>query len=200
MISRIRGVLLTRDLERIEVLTPGGVVYEIEVPLTIFQRLPDQGHEVEIRTFHSVREDSESLFGFLEPIERQLFGRLLAATGVGPKLALAMMSTFPPDRLARALVEKDVAILTQVSGIGKKKAERIILELGDKMADLAISVAPAQAMSVQGAPGAVAALVGLGYSYIEADQAVRMAIEEESPDSTEELIRIVLSRRSISKT
>ncbi|HEX2093783.1 MAG TPA: Holliday junction branch migration protein RuvA, partial [Longimicrobiaceae bacterium] len=91
MISRIRGTLLTRELGRAEVMTPGGVAYELEIPTTVFERLPRAGEEVELRTLQVVREDAQLLFGFLEDGERTLFSRLISASGVGPRLALAVL-------------------------------------------------------------------------------------------------------------
>ena len=143
MISRLNGVLLTRDTDRIEIETPGGVVYEVEIPLTVLQRLPSPGATLQLRTLQVVTDSSVALYGFIEAHERTLFRRLLSASGVGAKVALAMMSTYDAERLARALVERDLVALQQVSGIGKKKAEKISLELADKVADLAI-VTPTQ--------------------------------------------------------
>lgn len=194
MISRLRGVVLERDVDGVEVLTAGGLVYEVEVPLSVFQRLPRPGSEVELRTVYVVREDSASLYGFMEVHERALFSRLLTASGVGPRLALAMMSTYPAQRLARALAEKDVRALTQVSGVGKKKAEKIVLEMADRVQDLAVADLGEDG-AAPGAQGAVAALTNLGYGFAEADQAVREAVEAGEAATTEELIRWVLARR-----
>ena len=138
MISRLQGKLLSRNVTCVEIETSGGVVYEVEVPLTVLQRLPSPGGSVELRTLQVVTESSVALYGFSHGHERLLFQRLLTATGVGAKLALAMMSTYSAERLARALVEKDSTALQQVSGIGKKKAEKIALDLADKVADLVI--------------------------------------------------------------
>lgn len=199
MISRLKGTLLTRTPERIEVETGGGVVYEVEVPLTVFQRLPAAGAAVEIRTLQVVREDSASLYGFLDLLEREVFRRLLGTSGVGAKLALSMLSTYTAQRLARALVEKDVNALKQVSGVGKKTAERIILELADKVVDLAVGDAlegeSAGAGGVRGSQAAVQALVALGYSFNDADDAVRSVLAEGEVASTDELIRKALGRR-----
>ena len=192
MISRLKGVLLTRDHASIEVETSGGVVYEVEVPLTVLERLPRVGSAVELRTLQVVREDSVSLFGFLEPHERELFKRLLTASGVGAKLALAMLSTYPAPRLAQALVERDLAALTQVSGVGKKTAERISLELADRVKDLALVRAGAPGGS-PALEGAVSALVALGYSFLDADALVRKAMAEGEGLTTEALIRKVLA-------
>ncbi len=193
MISRLQGKLLSRDAACVEVETSGGVVYEVEVPITVLQGLPSPGGSVELRTLQIVTENSIALYGFSNAHERLLFQRLLTATGVGAKLALAMMSTYSAERLARALVEKDSTALQQVSGIGKKKAERIALDLADKVADLAI-VTPVVDGVTGGAQNAVQALVNLGYSFSVADTAVRAVLEEDGvPDSTEELVRRALS-------
>ena len=193
MISRLNGVLLTRDTDRIEIETPGGVVYEVEIPLTVLQRLPSPGATLQLRTLQVVTDSSVALYGFIEAHERTLFQRLLSASGVGAKVALAMMSTYDAERLARALVERDLVALQQVSGIGKKTPEKISLELADKVADLAI-VTPTKPGSISGAQEAVQALVALGFSFSAADSAVRAVIEAGAPDSTEELIRRALAR------
>jgi Holliday junction DNA helicase RuvA len=195
MISRLQGTVLARDADRVEIETQGGVVYEVEVPLTVLQRLPSPGGTLELRTLQVVTDSSVALYGFIDAHERALFRRLLTASGVGAKGALAMMSTYSAERLARALVEKDFAALQQVNGIGRKKAEKIVLELADKVADLAIvtPIRPGAASGAGGAQAAVQALVSLGFSFGDADKAVRVALEEGSPESTEELIRRALA-------
>lgn len=196
MISRLKGVLLTRDAESVEVETSGGVVYEVEVPLTALERLPDPGSAVELRTVQVVTDSSVALYGFIDDLERTLFQRLLTASGVGGKLALAMMSAYRADRLARALVEKDLAALQQVSGVGRKKAEKIALELADKVADLAVSGSAVELGSGgKGAQEAVQALVALGYSFSDADRAVRRVLQADASISSDELIRRVLAGR-----
>lgn len=195
MISRIRGTLLTREPERIEVMTAGGVGYELEIPLSVFEKLPRTGRDVELLTYQVVREDDLMLFGFMEPGERSLFGRLLGASGVGPRLAIAMMSTLTPSALVRAITDRELATLVQVPGVGKKTAERIALELGDKLDDLALRAGP----SVKGAAAqeAVGALVALGYASSDAAAAVRKSIEEDGPeDDAKALIRKALAYAS----
>ena len=192
MISRLHGTVLSRDTDRVEIETKGGVVYEVEVPLTVLQRLPAPGGTVELRTHQVVTDTSVALYGFIVAHERTLFQRLLTASGVGAKVALAMMSTYSAERLVRALVEKDTTALQQVSGIGRKKAEKIAIELSDKVADLAI-VTPISPTATSGAQEAVQALVALGYSFGHADQAVRLVLESGAPKSTEELIRKALA-------
>jgi len=195
VISRIRGTLVDRAGEAVEVDTASGVVYEIQVPTTVLQRLPSAGSEVELRTLQVVREDDVSLYGFLEKHERTLFRRLLGASGVGAKLALAMMSTYTAERLARALAERDITALTQVSGIGRKTAERIAIDLADKVKDLATAGAGG-AGSGDPTQGAIAALIALGYDFQTADAAVRAALaEDDSPESTDALIRRALKVR-----
>lgn len=195
MISRIRGTLLKRDLDTAEVMTSGGVAYQLSVPLSVFERLPQEGSDVELITFQVVREDSIELFGFLEDGERRLFGRLLTASGVGPRLALSMMSTLPPQRLIRAIVEKDTAALRQVPGLGTKKAEKLAVELADRLDDLAVAVAGSRAEG-RTAEDAVGALVALGYSNSEASEAVRAALDADGRIQGVELIRAALTAMS----
>jgi holliday junction DNA helicase RuvA len=193
MISRVRGTLLRRDPDSVEVMTAGGVGYEVSIPLSVFEKLPRAGGDVELLTHHVVREDDVMLFGFLHDAERDLFGRLLGASGVGPRLALALMSTLTPPALVRAITDRDVATLVRVPGVGRKTAERIALELGDKLEGIALRSGP----SVKGAAAqeAVGALVALGYSAVEASAAVRRSVEEDGPeDDAKALIRKALSR------
>jgi Holliday junction DNA helicase RuvA len=197
LISRVRGQLLTRNADgRCEIETPGGVVYEIAVPLTVLQRIPSPGSPVELRTVQVVREDSLDLYGFLDESERTLFRRLMSVSGIGPKLALQLLSTYDGRRLARALAEKDVGALQRVSGVGKKTAERLVLELSDKVSDLAaggleVSSGGASPMVQE----AVAALVALGYNFTDADDAVRRVLENGGAESAQDLIRKALQAR-----
>lgn len=193
MISRLQGTLLGREGERVEIETRGGVVYEVEVPIPVLERLPQPGGAIELRTVQVVSETSTALYGFVEGRERTMFRRLMGASGVGAKIALAMMSTYSVERLARALVEKDTTALRQISGIGKKTAEKIALELADKVEDLAI-VTPTDGVEPStGAQDAVQALVALGYSFGEADKAVREVLQEGEIQDTQELIRRALA-------
>lgn len=195
MISRIRGTLVRRDLNSIEVMTPGGVAYELFIPLTAFERLPREGQDVELRTHHVVREDAQELYGFIESSERALFGRLLSASGVGPRLALNMLSTLTPDRLVAAIAAKDVVTLRRIPGLGAKKAERLILELADRLDDIAAGAgAGAGTVRAAGAEEAVGALVALGYNATEASAAVRKALDEEGRLIGIDLIKAALAR------
>ena len=192
MISRVQGTLLTRDSSRVEVETRGGVVYEVEVPLTVLERLAGAGDLVELRTVQIVTESSVGLYGFLSVHERSLFQRLLTASGVGPKLALSMMSTYSAERLARALIDKEIGALMQIPGVGKKTAERLAVELSDRIADLAF-LTPSEPSGGQVAQEAVQALISLGYTFGDADKAVRSALDQGAPKSAEELIRRALA-------
>jgi Holliday junction DNA helicase RuvA len=199
LISRLKGTLISREPDHVEVETAGGVVYEIKIPLSILQRLPKPpAPDFEIRTLQLVREDSVTLYGFIEPFERELFTRLLGAPKVGPKVAVAMLSTYSAGRLAQLLAEKNVNALTQVSGVGKKTAELIVLELADKVQDLAVGAAGSDGSGAGTGPGAqeaVGALVALGYSFMEADAAVRRALTEDEAAGTDELVRRALAKR-----
>ncbi|MBX6362647.1 MAG: Holliday junction branch migration protein RuvA [Gemmatimonadetes bacterium] len=192
MISRLRGTLLRRDLGVAEVMTAAGIGYEVEIPLTVFERLPREGAEVELRIYHAFREDGQALYGFLAEAERAVFARLLTASGVGPRLALAMLSHMTPERLVRAITERDIAALKQVPGLGAKKAERLALELGDKLGDLAFAAAGPRPEG-RAAEEAVAALVALGYSPAEATTAVRRALDERGPMGGVDLIKAALA-------
>jgi Holliday junction DNA helicase RuvA len=136
MIAGLRGTLQQRDPTGVVVLTPGGVAYLVEVPLGTFERLPAEGQPVELVTELVVREDAWALFGFDRAVDRVIFRRLLGASGVGARLALAILSALGADRAVRAIRERDLAVLASVPGIGRKKAERIALELADRLDDL----------------------------------------------------------------
>jgi Holliday junction DNA helicase RuvA len=192
MISRVKGVLLRRDLGMVEVMTPGGVAYELQIPLTVYERLPREGGEIEFRTWLVIREDAHELYGFLEEHERRVFARMLTATGVGPRLALNMLSSMRPDRLVRAIADRDLAALRQIPGLGAKKAERLALELADKLDDLAVAAVAARPEG-RAAEDAVGALVQLGYSAGDAAQAVRRALDQGGPLVGVELIKAALS-------
>lgn len=193
MISRIRGVLLSREINRAEVMTPGGVAYEMEIPTTVYERLPRPGEEVELRTLLVIREDAQLLFGFLEDNERALFTRLIGATGVGPKLAISLLSALPGAALVRAIRDRNLAVLTGVSGVGKKTAERLSVELAGKLDDLAFA-SSGLAQQAPGVEEALRALVVLGMNALEAENAVRAVIQDRGPLPAQELIRAALAR------
>ena len=193
MISRLRGTLLSRSDMGIEVATSGGVVYEVDVPLSVAERLPQVGDEIELRTAQVVREDLIALYGFLDAGERRLFQTLIGVSGVGVKLALAMLSVYPAARLIRALIEKDVGALVQVPGVGRKTAERLSLELADRVQDLDIGGEVTPVGVPRGAQDAVQALVSLGMSFQDADRAVRRTLEDDPGLEMADLIRKALA-------
>src|SRR5678815_4047133 len=192
MISQVTGRLATRDVERVEITTAGGVTYELSIPLGTFEALPPRGDPVTLFTHLVIRDDEWSLYGFSSAHERAVFRRLLAATGVGPALALGMLSRFSADRLVRAIREKDVDTLQSVPRVGRKKAQQLVLDLADKLDDLQVSVPGLGGSRPDGAGAedAIRALVSLGYSTGDAERAVREAIDESGTGSgAAELIR-----------
>ncbi|HEX6306793.1 MAG TPA: Holliday junction branch migration protein RuvA [Longimicrobiales bacterium] len=194
MISRVRGVLVRRELGVAEVMTAGGVAYEVQIPLTVFERLPQTGADVELRTYQVVREDAVELYGFIDDAERAVFGRLLTASGVGPRLAVNILSTMSPDRVVRAIVDRDIAALRQIPGLGTKKAERLALELADRMDDVAVTaVGAGRRGGGAGFEEAVAALVALGYTNADAASAVRRVIDERGAMPPVDLIKAALA-------
>lgn len=195
MISRVRGRLVSLDTDRVEVGAASGIVYEIHVPLSVCRRLPPPGAELELLTAYVVQDDAPVLYGFLEEHERALFHRLLRVHTVGPRLALGMLGAYRAGRLARAIAEKDARALMRVSGLGRKTAERVIVDLADKVEDIAAAEGRAGPEAGRAAE-AVAALTGLGYSFAEADAAVRDAAEDGGAETSEEIVRRALARRT----
>lgn len=190
MIAHVRGRLAAKSADRVVVETAGGVGYEVVVPLGVMERLPAAGAEVTLATELVVREDGWALYGFLDEFERRFFQRLTSVSGVGPKLGIALLSALGVERGARALREKNIALLSSVSGIGRKTAERLALELGEKVDDF--GAAPSAAPPV-GAEAALKALERLGYGTPEADRAIRQALAGNGTETeTEALVRRAL--------
>ena len=198
MISRVTGTLMAKELDHVEIMTSGGVAYELSVPLSVFEMPGRVGDAVELHTYLVVREDGWQLFGFATSFDRQVFMRVLSAKGVGPALALGLLSTLSGARLIQALREHDIATLQSVPRVGRKKAEQMILDLADKLDDLQVPGAPAGPRP-QGANAddAMRALVSLGYSNNDAERAVRMALEEDGKGlAAADLIRRALAKVS----
>ncbi len=195
MISQLRGTLLARDLDRVEILTSGGVAYELAIPLGAYEGLPRVGEEVSLHTYLVVREDAWQLFGFANAFERKLFARLLTANGVGPALALGMLSALTGERLVQAIRERDLPTLQGVPRVGKKKAERLILDLSEKLDDLGGGAAGAARPEGAGAEDAIRALVSLGYNTVDAEKVVRASLDDLGRGvGAAELIRSALAR------
>lgn len=197
MIAAVSGTLARRDGDTIVVQTAGGVGYEITVPLGVFERLPGPGQQVALHTELVVREDGWTLYGFDSTTERLVFQRLLGASGFGPRLALALLSALGPDRTVRSVQERNLAALATVPGIGKKKAERLVLELQDRFADIAIAP-PLGGVSSRG-DEAVKALTALGYTPAQADEAVRAALEAGGAEDTAAVLRRALQTLTAGK-
>ncbi len=195
MIAQIAGRLLAKDLDRVEVMTSGGVGYELAIPLSVYETLPHAGAEVLLYTHVVVREDGWLLFGFATAGERRVFQRLLTANGVGPALALGLLSHLSADRLVRALREKDIVTLQSVPRVGRKKAERLVLDLADKLGDLPSDALGGVRPEGAGAEDAIRALVSLGYATMDAEKAVRGALDAGGRGMpAAELIRNALAR------
>lgn len=194
MISYIKGEL-TEILEDAIVVETGGVGYHIMAPLSLLRELPDTGHRVKIYTHFQVKEDSMSLYGFLHREDVQIFRMLIGVSGIGPKGALGILSALSPDELRFAVLAEDAAAIARAPGIGKKTAQKCILELKDKLSlEDAVRFKTNHNQAVLASETfrdeAVQALAALGYSAAEAMQAVKSAQGE----TTEELIKSALKQ------
>jgi holliday junction DNA helicase RuvA len=177
MISMVAGKVVTKSLDRVEIMTASGVAYEMAIPLQLVESLPPAGGTVTLHTHLVVKEDGWQLFGFGTPSDRTIFRAVLGATGVGPALALALLSTLSAERLVRAIRERDVTTLQTVPRVGRKKAEQMILDLADKMPAVDAADLPAGGARPSSAEDAARGLVSLGYSRADADHAVRAALD-----------------------
>jgi holliday junction DNA helicase RuvA len=199
VISQVSGTLLGKELDRVELMTAGGVAYELTIPLGVYESLPRKGEPCTLHTYLVVKEDGWQLFGFANAFERRVFQRVLDAKGVGPALAIGLLSSLSAERLVRAIREKDVATLQGAPRVGRKKAEQLILDLAEKMDDLLPESVRASSVVRQdgagGAEDAVRALVSLGYGSPDAERAVKTAIDAGGKGmSTPELIREALKK------
>lgn len=195
MISQISGTLVAKDLDRVELLTSGGVGYELAIPLSVFETLPKPGDPCSLFTHLVVREDGWQLFGFASAFDRGVFRKVLDAKGVGPALALGMLSALTAERLVRAIREKDIPTLQSVPRVGRKKAEQLILDLADKLDHLQGEPVSGPRADGANADDAIRALVSLGYSAIDAERAVRLALDAGGrAQSAPELIRAALAK------
>jgi Holliday junction DNA helicase RuvA len=199
MISFVAGKLMSKELDRVEVLTSSGIGYELMVPLSVFEMTSRVGDPIELHTHLVVRDDGWQLFGFATRFDRQVFMRVLDAKGVGPSLALGLLSTLSGSRLVQALRDHDIATLQSVPRVGRKKAEQMILDLADKLDDLQVPGAVPGGPRPQGAQAedAMRALVSLGYATADAERAVRSALEEDGKGlPAADLIRRALAKVS----
>jgi Holliday junction DNA helicase RuvA len=192
VIARLKGTLVEKTPSRL-VVDVAGVGYDVLVPLSTFYGLGDPGTGVTLRVHTHVREDTIALYGFASMLEQELFERLISISGIGPKLALAVLSGIDPTELVRAIRSQDVARLTRIPGVGKKTAERIGLELKDRMPS-----APSPAGGIgEGSGGELrddllSALVNLGYQRSAAEKAVAAVLKTTPDASFEQALRDVL--------
>jgi Holliday junction DNA helicase RuvA len=189
MIARLTGRLVEKHPPGI-VVDVHGVGYELDVPMSTFYHLPATGQEVTLLTHLVVREDAQLLFGFGSEAERQLFRQLLRISGIGARIALSLLSGLSVAEVQSAVAQQDSARLTRIPGIGKKTAERLLLELKDKLGPVA--GAPAQAAAAPAGEDALNALVALGYSDKEARAALaRLGAELPVQDAIRQALRIL---------
>lgn len=199
MIGRIRGHLVYKQPPDI-LVEVGGVGYEIQVPMTTLFQLPELGSEVSLVTHFVVREDAQLLYGFIDERDRSLFRQLIKVSGVGPKLALTILSGMDSTSFARCVQRDDISSLVALPGVGKKTAERLLVEMRDKLQGWLVQAAEVDGMAAGGvslAPianmvaDAEGALIALGYKPQEASRVVA-AVNDDSVADSEELIRRAL--------
>ena len=195
MIALLRGRILDKQPNRI-VVDVQGVGYEVHVPLSTYYDVGDPGADVTLRIHTHVREDALQLYGFLTLLEQQLFERLIATSGIGPRLAVAVLSGIEPTELVGAVQRADIARLTSIPGVGRKTAERIVLELKDRLAHL---VVPAGVAEPAGPPTGerlrddlVSALLNLGYHRAIADKAVDATLKTNGAPTFEQALKSAL--------
>ncbi len=182
MIAHLRGRLLSKHPNQ-AIVDVGGVGYEITITVPTFSELAEAGQEVALHIHTHVREDQIALFGFLRAEEKRLFEKLMTVSGIGPKLAVTILSGMPVGDLIGAIRGGDVARLTKVPGIGKKTAERMVLELREKLEELRTAgIAPPALNAV--ADDVLSALVNLGYQHPQAEKAVEKVSRESGPQQT----------------
>jgi len=175
MIAHLRGRILEKNPARV-IVEAGGVGYDVTISIATFSGLAGEGSELSLYIHTHVREDTLALYGFLLREEKQLFERLISVSGIGPKLAITVLSGMAPDALVTALRGNDLTALTRIPGVGKKTAERMVLELRDKLEGLAAAPAAPPVSGME--EDVVSALVNLGYQRSAAEHAVKRAAEK----------------------
>jgi Holliday junction DNA helicase RuvA len=177
MIAHLRGRLLSKQPQQV-IVEAAGVGYDVAISVSTYTSLPAEGVEVSLHIHTQVREDILALYGFLDRNDKRIFERLITVSGVGPKLAITIQSGLPADRLVAALRAQDHATLTRIPGVGKKLAERLVVELKDKLEDMA-AAAPAMAAGGPAAEYVLSALVNLGYQRPSAQKAIETAVAKD---------------------
>ncbi|MDQ1693989.1 MAG: holliday junction helicase RuvA [Acidobacteriaceae bacterium] len=177
MIAHLRGRLLSKQPHQ-AIVEAAGVGYDVAISVATYSSLPAEGAEIALHIHTQVREDTLALYGFLDRNDKRIFERLITVSGVGPKLAITIQSGLPADRLVPALRAQDHATLTRIPGVGKKLAERLAMELKDKMEDMA-TAAPTVASAGPAAEDVLSALVNLGYQRPSAQKAIETAVAKD---------------------
>lgn len=190
MISRLRGILIAKHapIAIIEALG-SGVAYEVFLPINSFYLLGEIGSEIMLQTHFIVRENEQALYGFLEEKQRALFRTLIKVNGIGPKLALTILSSVDPEVLVQSIVRGEASELTRINGIGTKTAQRIMMELRDKVEDMQSDLARDIGASTT-VRDAISALIALGYKPNQAQQAIAKHKDKQLP--SEDLVRLAL--------
>lgn len=189
MIAHLTGKLLEKHANT-AIVDVVGVGYEVTIPLSTFYELGEAGSDVSLRVHTHVREDAIQLFGFKSGRERDLFLRLIGVQGVGPKLAITMLSGMSADEMVLAIRKEDLARLIGIPGVGRKTAERLVVELRDKMAELQESKTGAESMPSDGVfDDALSALINLGYQRAAAEKALNQAAKEGTEITVQKLLR-----------
>jgi holliday junction DNA helicase RuvA len=199
LIGRLKGTLIEKHPPEL-VIDVHGVGYEVLAPLSTFYQLPSIGSEVVLHTHFSVSENAQQLFGFFSKEDRSLFRLLIKVNSVGPKMALGIMSGMESDDFVRCVRDSNVAALVKVPGVGKKTAERLVIEMRDRLADwntvasgnTVTSVKTVQSSANEMVAEAESALIALGYKPAEASRAVNAVLNEHTVERCEELIRLAL--------
>jgi len=192
MIAHLRGKLLAKHPNQAIVET-GGVGYDVVISVPTFSDLPAVGNEVSLHIHTHVREDLIALYGFLRPSEKLLFEKLITVSGIGPKLAITILSGMPADEMVRAIRGNDITRLTRIPGIGKKTAERMVLELRDKLPELGPSSAPAAPPMSATEEDVLSALVNLGYQRAAAEKALAVVEKNGKATSFDAMFREALA-------
>jgi Holliday junction DNA helicase RuvA len=190
MIAHLRGILFAKHPNQ-AIVEAGGVGYDVTISVPTFSALPSEGAEVSLVIYTHVREDQISLFGFSEAIEKKLFEKLIAVSGIGPKLAITVLSGLPAEKLVGAIRGGDHATLTRIPGIGKKTAERVVLELKDKLDE--IGSGPTAASVGLVGDDVLSAMVNLGYARPTAQKAIETALEKTGTEDFEQLFRAAIA-------
>jgi Holliday junction DNA helicase RuvA len=191
VIAHLSGTLLDKQLQRL-IVDVGGVGYDVQVPLSTFYAVGDVGARVALRIHTHVREDALQLFGFVTPLEQALFERLIAISGIGPRVALAVLSGIEPDALVRAIRDADLGRLTSIPGVGKKTAERLVVEMRDRLPKTAETPPPGASAVDDVRSDVLSALANLGYQRAAAERGLERVLTTSDARDFEDVLRAIL--------